>query len=133
MFSDTQDPDRTAPIVATRDIAATATDLLLDHSWSGVGSVPLVGPQDLSQNDLARIMSEVLGTPVRYERTSLESFGARLRGFGIGDAHVQGLVDMMRAKDAGLDEGIERTADASRQTTFAEWCETVLKPALSRN
>src|SRR5580700_5577138 len=53
--------DRTLPTVATRDIAATAARLLLDPSWSGVGEVPSLGPEDLSFNDMAQIMSEVLG------------------------------------------------------------------------
>ncbi len=36
---------------------------ILDDSWSGQGSVPVLGPEDLSCNDMARIMSEVLGKP----------------------------------------------------------------------
>ena len=36
--------DRKLPAVATRDIAAAASRLLLDASWSGAGEVPLFGP-----------------------------------------------------------------------------------------
>jgi uncharacterized protein YbjT (DUF2867 family) len=57
------DADRAFPTCATRDIAATAARLLLDDSWSGFDEVPVLGPEDLSSNDMARIMSEVLGTP----------------------------------------------------------------------
>ena len=39
--------DRKLPTVATRDIAAAAARLLLDPSWSGVGEVPSLGPEDL--------------------------------------------------------------------------------------
>src|SRR6185437_7923973 len=56
--------DRKLPTVATRDIAAAAARLLLDPSWSGVGEVPSLGPEDLSFNDMAQIMSEVLGKEV---------------------------------------------------------------------
>jgi hypothetical protein len=75
-------------------------------------------------------MSGVLGTPVRYERQSLGDFGAALAGYGMGDAIVQGMADMMRAKDEGLDDGVPRTPETTSPTTFRQWCEEVLKPAL---
>jgi len=78
--TDTVAADRKAPTAATRDIAATAAELLLHRSWTGVGSVPVLGPEDLSQDDMARTMSEVLDRPVRYERQSLEDIGATLAG-----------------------------------------------------
>jgi uncharacterized protein YbjT (DUF2867 family) len=130
VFTDTADADRKAPVAATRDIAAVAAGLLLDRSWTGAGSVPVLGPEDLSPNDMARIMSEVLGQPVRYRRQSLEDLGATLASYGIGDAFVQGMVDMMRAKDEGLDGGVPRTPQTASPTTFRQWCEEVLKPAV---
>jgi hypothetical protein len=72
----------------------------------------------------------VLGTPVRYEWQSLASFTATLAGYGIGDAFVQGMADMMRAKDEGLDDGVPRTPQTASPTTFRQWCEEVLKPAV---
>ncbi|AHH97368.1 NAD(P)H-binding protein [Kutzneria albida] len=130
VFTDSVAADRKAPSAATRDIAATAAGLLLDRSWTGTGSVPVLGPEDLSPNDMARIMSEVLDRPVRYERQSLEDLGAALTGHGIGAAFVQGMVDMKRAKDEGLDDGVPRTAQTASPTTFGQWCEQVLKPAV---
>jgi hypothetical protein len=80
---------------------------------------------------MAAVMSEVLGTPVRYERLALEDHAAQLAGYGMGEAFVQGMVDMKRAKDeGGLDAGVPRTADTANPTTFREWCEDVLKPAV---
>jgi uncharacterized protein YbjT (DUF2867 family) len=130
VFTDTAAAGRKAPAVATRDIAAAAARLLLDRSWTGSGSVPVLGPEDLSPDDMARIMTEVLGRPVRYQRQSLEDFGAALASYGIGDAFVQGMVDMMRAKDEGLDDGVPRTPETASPTTFRQWCEDVLKPAV---
>jgi uncharacterized protein YbjT (DUF2867 family) len=129
VFSGTAAAGRKAPAAATRDIAATAARLLLDRSWTGAGSVPVLGPEDLSPQDMARIMSEVLGTPVRYERQSLADLGATLAGYGMGDALVQGMVAMMRAKDEGLDDGVPRTPQTESPTTFRQWCEEVLRPA----
>jgi uncharacterized protein YbjT (DUF2867 family) len=131
VFTDTIGADHTAPIVATRDIAATAVRLLQDRSWTGVGSVPVLGPEDLTPLDMADIMTEALGTPVRYQQQTLEDFGTTLADYGTGPAFVRGMVDMMRAKDAGLDAGIQRTPDTSTMTTFRSWCREVLKPAVA--
>ncbi len=83
MFFSPIDGDRKLPAVATRDIAAAASRLLLDDNWSGVGEVPLLGPEDLSFNDMAEIISEVLGTQVRFHQTTFEAYKDRFVGFGM--------------------------------------------------
>jgi hypothetical protein len=40
-------------------------------------------------------------------------------------------VDMMVAKEAGLDNFEPRTPQSTTPTRFRQWCEEVLKPALS--
>jgi uncharacterized protein YbjT (DUF2867 family) len=122
--------DRKLPTVATRDIATVAADLFLDHSWSGQESVPLLGPEDLSFNDMARIMSEVLGTPVRFQQISGEAYKANLMGLGMSDAMAQGMLDMAVAKENGLDNAEPRTPQSTTPTSFRQWCEDVLKPAV---
>jgi uncharacterized protein YbjT (DUF2867 family) len=130
MFTATIDGDRKLPSVATRDIADEAARLLLDDGWSGAGEVPLLGPEDLSFNDMARIMSDVLGQPVHYQRTSIEALKTRLTGAGRSEAMAQGMVDMAVAKDEGLDNGEPRTAESTTPTTFRQWCAEVLEPAV---
>lgn len=124
--------DRKLPTCATRDIAAVAADLLLDRSWSGQGSVPVLGPEDLSFDDMARIMSEVLGRPVRFQRVPFEDFRATLTGHGMSEAMAQATVDMLRAKDRGLDNAEPRTPESTTPTSFRQWCEDVLRPAVDR-
>jgi hypothetical protein len=53
-----------------------------------------------------------------------------MAGFGMSEAIVQGYVDMMTAKNEGLDNAEPRTAGATTPTSFRTWCETVLKPAV---
>ncbi|MBX7551758.1 NAD(P)H-binding protein [Streptomyces sp. NPDC004232] len=130
VFADTVDADRKAPLVAVADIAAVAAGLLLDRSWTGTDSVPVLGPQDLSPNDLARIMTEQLGRPVRYERQPLDDLHTTLVGYGLNEAFVRGITDMKRAKDDGLDAGVARTPDTASPTTFEQWCARTLKPAV---
>ncbi|MGW6698757.1 NAD(P)H-binding protein [Nocardia sp. NPDC055049] len=130
VFVDVVDADRKAPMVAVADIAAVAAELLLDRSWTGTDSVPILGPQDLSPNDLARIMTEQLDRPVRYERQSLDELHTTLVGYGLDAAFAQGVVDMKRAKDQGLDAGVTRTPETASPTSFEQWCATTLKPAV---
>lgn len=130
IFTDTVDADRRAPYVATRDIAAAAADLLLDRSWSGVGEVPLLGAGDLSPNDMAEVVTEVLGRPVRYRRQSVEQFRQGLLGYGLDPDFVGGLADMKVAKDHGLDAGVPRTRANTTPTSFGQWCEDTLLPAV---
>jgi uncharacterized protein YbjT (DUF2867 family) len=130
MFFSPIDGDRKLPAVATRDIAAAASGLLLDESWSGVDEVPLLGPEDLSFNDMAVIISEVLDKQVRYRQIPFEAYKDRFISFGMSDAMAQGMTDMARAKNQGLDNAVQRTPGNSTPTSFREWSEEVLKPAV---
>ncbi|MFE3860021.1 NAD(P)H-binding protein [Streptomyces goshikiensis] len=130
VFTDVVDADRKAPLVAVADIAAIAAGLLLDRSWTGIDDVPVLGPQDVSPNDLARIMTEQFGRPVRYERQPFDEMYTTLVGYGLNEAFVQGIVDMKRAKDQGLDAGVTRTPDTASPTGFEQWCAETLKPAV---
>ncbi|KAF2782216.1 NAD(P)H-binding protein [Streptomyces coelicoflavus] len=129
-FTDVVDAERKAPLVAVADIAAVAAGLLLDRSWTGTGSVPVLGPRDLSPNDLARIMTEQLGRPVRYERQTFGDLRAALVGHGLDREFVDGVVDMKRAKDDGLDAGVTRTPDTATPTTFEDWVARTLGPVV---
>jgi uncharacterized protein YbjT (DUF2867 family) len=120
--------DLKQPSACARDIAATAARLLLDRSWSGVGSIPVLGPEDLSYNDMAHIMSEVLARPVRFQQISAEAFQSRLRQAGMSDAMAQANVDMWVAYNQGLDTLERRTPESTTPTSFRQWCEDVLKP-----
>jgi uncharacterized protein YbjT (DUF2867 family) len=86
--------DRKRPVVATRDIAAAASRLLLDASWRGTGEVPLLGPEDLSYHDMAEIMSQVLGKDVRFQQITFEAYKDRFVRLGVSDAMAQGYTDL---------------------------------------
>lgn len=124
------DADLKVPFAATRDIASTAARLLLDGGWSGQGDQPVLGPEDLSFNEVAQIMSDVLGRPVRYQQVSLEDHAASLRRTGASESMIEGLIDMAHAKNQGLDNAVKRTAQTATPTSFRQFCEEVLKPAL---
>ena len=130
VFSSPLDGDRRHPTCATRDIAAVAARLLLDPTWSGQESLAVLGPEDLSFEEMAATMASVLGKPVRFQQVPFPAFRDQLSGFGMSEAVVQGMVDMMAAKNAGLDDAEPRTPDNTTPTSFRRWCEDVLKPAV---
>jgi uncharacterized protein YbjT (DUF2867 family) len=90
----------------------------------------VLGPEDLSYNDMAQIMSEVLGKPVHYQQITGKALKATLTGFGMSDAMAQGMVDMMAAYDQGLATPESRTPESTTPTRSRQWREEVLGPAI---
>jgi len=130
MFFSPIDADFKVPTVATSDVAAIAANYLLDSTWTGQADVPVLGPEDLSPNQMAAILSDVLGRPIRYQQTTIDAFKSKMAGFGMSEAFAQGYADMMRAKNEGIDNIAPRAVAPETPTTFREWCEAVLKPAV---
>jgi uncharacterized protein YbjT (DUF2867 family) len=130
LFFSPIDGDRKLPTCATRDIAAVSARLLLDTTWDGVERAAVLGPEDLSFNDMAKIMSEVLGKPIRFHQISFEAYKSQFLELGMSEAMAQGMTDMARAKNEGLDNAERRTPASTSPTSFRQWCAEVLKPAV---
>lgn len=118
------------PWAATTDIAAVAARLLRDHEWVGQDSVGVLGPEDLSLNDIASILSDVLGTPVRYELSDRAATKRYLVENGFSEAMAQGLIDMEIAGERGINNAIERTAENTTPTSFRTFAEEAIVPAV---
>ncbi len=116
---------------ATRDIAGQGVKLLRDRSWTGQGGVGVFGPEDLSWNEIAAIETEVLGMPVRFQPIPYEAYTAALVQYGASPEFAASLTEMQEAKDKGLDTLEPRTAENTTPTSFRQWCEEVLKPAVT--
>jgi uncharacterized protein YbjT (DUF2867 family) len=122
--------DRRFLTCAVRDIAATAATLLLDDSWTGQDSVPIVGPDLLSYEEMARIMTEVLQRPVRFQQISGEAFTATLRRAGVSEAWAAGGAAIMAATERGTYVAGDGAPTPTAPTSFRRWCEEVLRPAV---
>jgi uncharacterized protein YbjT (DUF2867 family) len=131
MFFGLDRPDMKAPLVATRDIAASAARLLLDESWAGQGGLAVLGPENLSCNDRAYIMSEVLERPIRFQPIPPDNYKAQLMQNGASEAMAQGLVDLAAdIYEHGIYDAEPRTPENTTPTTFRMWCDRILKPAV---
>ncbi|MGW0086641.1 NAD(P)H-binding protein [Streptomyces sp. NPDC003393] len=123
--------DRVVRTCATRDIAATAARLLLDASWTGRGDVPLAGPDALTPEGMARVLSDVLRRPVRMQRVSVAEYRAAVLRSGASEAWAQGLADMARALEEQGFYGVSQPSTPDTAPTgFSRWCAEVLEPAL---
>jgi hypothetical protein len=60
---------------------------------------------------MAAIISEVLGKPVHFHQVSFEAFKAGFIERGASGAFAQGMIDLMRAKNEGLDNAEPRTPE----------------------
>ena len=123
-------PDRKLPHTATRDIGAAAARLLCDRTWEGKEDLAVLGPEELSYNDLAAIVSDVVGREVRYQPVSFEQLEVRLRERGTNPAFARAYVEMLRAKDEGMDNIAPRTSALIGPTSFRQWAQDELGPAV---
>ncbi|GAB2592888.1 NAD(P)H-binding protein [Streptomyces capparidis] len=125
-------PERVLRTCATRDIAATAARLLLDASWTGRNDVPLVGPDDLSPEGMAQVLSEVLHRPVRVRRSGVEDHRAVLLRAGASESWARAHADMMDALAVQDFYGAAQpSTPGSAPTGFRQWCRDVLVPAVA--
>lgn len=130
MFFSPSHPDLKTPQVATKDVGAMGARFLLDRTWEGQGGCAVLGPEDLSFNDMAAIMSDVLGKQVRFQQVPGDAYKAQLIQYGANEIFAQGIVDMLAAKDNGMDNIEARTPENTTPTSFRQWCEEILKPAV---
>jgi uncharacterized protein YbjT (DUF2867 family) len=129
-FSMANTASRPLPAVATRDIAAAAAALLLDTSWSGQASVPVVSPDNLSPDGMAEVISGTLGRTVRYRQVPVSDRQAAMLRRGASQAMAQDMADMTEAQNNGIYDAEPRDPGSAASTSFRQWCQDTLKPAV---
>lgn len=120
--------DIPSPQIATRDIADVAARLLLDAGWSEKRVQGLHGPADLTFNQTAQILSDVLGRPIRFVTITPEQARQAFRGMGLSPAFAEAYLDMYAAFSQPGAIAEPRTSETTTPTTFQQWAAEVLKP-----
>ncbi|MER6784885.1 NAD(P)H-binding protein [Streptomyces sp. NPDC000658] len=125
--------DRLLRTCAVRDIAAEAARLLLDASWTGYRDVALAGPDDLTPEDMARVLTEVLDRPVRVRQITSAEQKTMMTSQGATEAWAQSVADMTDAQNTqGFYGASQPSTPDTTPTGFRQWCEEVFRPALLR-
>ena len=117
------DPDRILPMVATRDIAARAAELLMDSTWSGQDGVAVVGPDELTPREMAAELGVELQTV-----TSADQRAAMLSR-GASEAIADALAEMVEAQNRGV-YAADTLPERRGETSLRAFIDTTLRPAI---
>ncbi|MCP3098509.1 NmrA family NAD(P)-binding protein [Myxococcus sp. K15C18031901] len=125
--------DRKTPFVAVADIARKAADVLLDGAWKGHRIVGIHGAADVTYTEVAAILSEALGRPVRYVQVGMDDTRKALVGYGMPGFMVDLFTEMFGAyNDGRMSPAESRSAETTTATALATWAREVLKPAVDQ-
>src|SRR5262249_3877274 len=108
--------DAAFSIVDARDVAAAAACALTEPGHDG-RAYALSGPAALTDSQLAAVLSEAAGRPIRYVEPTDAEYEAAKIGAGMDAADARDLVDMNHYYRAG--RGAEVTRDVERATGSA--------------
>jgi uncharacterized protein YbjT (DUF2867 family) len=124
------DVDVPLPTVATRDIAAAATSLLMDSSWTGQEGVAVVGPDDLTPPGIAAELSEALGHDIALRPITVEDERAAMLQHGASPAFADAYAQMLEAQNRGVYEA-DTPPTHRAPTSLRAWATRHLAPALT--
>lgn len=95
-----------AAVVAHEDVAAVATEVLLHPPAHAGVTYDLTGPEALTFADMAQVVSEVTGRPVRFHDETLEEAYASRAAYGAPDWQVEAWVSTYAAVARGELDGV---------------------------
>ncbi len=95
-------PDVALPMIATRDIAAAASEALLTRDFRGFVVRELLGPRDLTHAEATRIIGGAIGRPdLPYVQLPYDDMVGALVGAGLSPNVSSLYVEMSRAFNEG--------------------------------
>ncbi|MFF4328969.1 NmrA family NAD(P)-binding protein [Streptomyces sp. NPDC001591] len=125
------DPGHRMPWVDPRDIGDVVAARLLNDGWRGRVVQAVHGPEDLTFEQVARILTEALGRSVRLEPVGDDAVRKALRTAGLPPSAVEGIVGMT-AGSRDLVPEQPRDALTTTPTRLAGWAHAELRPLLEQ-
>ena len=124
-------PDLQFPMVATRDIATKAAELLGADSFENQSIHYLLGPRNYSQQDATAAIGQAIGRPeLPYVPFSYEDAKKGMLQAGLSESMASLYDEMTRNMNEGKVMVHEaRTAASTTPTTLEEFAQTVFAPA----
>lgn len=93
--------DRKVPHVATRDIGRVAADALVDGPQGRTRVIELGGPEDLSPNDIAAVLADLLGRDVSVSLVPPEAQVPVFTSIGASLSAAEMFYEMYRGIESG--------------------------------
>jgi uncharacterized protein YbjT (DUF2867 family) len=118
--------DIAVPMIATRDIAAVATERLLRRNFSGKKTQELHGQRNLTMTEATAIIGKTVGQPaLSYVQFPYDAAEQAMLGMGLSADVVRNFIEMYRAFNQGLVTPMEIRSQANTTPTSFEAFATV--------
>lgn len=122
---------RRYPMIATRDIGRVAAQRLISSSWTGHSISELHGPTDLTFDEVAQILTDLLGRKVVFVRCSREEAFQVIMASGVSENATNLMLEMYEAVETGRLQPIQaRTAETTTSTTLREFVREIMVPLI---
>jgi len=119
-----------APFIATRDIAEVAAEFLL-NPIEGHHVVDIVGPQEISLDEWARIAGEAIGKPIRVVTVPGEKLKAAMSQSGMSPEMAALLVEMEEAYPR-IQGQLKGDQIRTGKVTFSQFAREVFAPGYKK-
>ena len=90
----------------------------------------MAGPGNLTPDGMAGVISGTLGRTVRYRQVAVADRQTAMLRRGASEAMAQDMADMTEAQNNGIYDAEPRDPDSATPTSFRQWCQDTLKPAV---
>ncbi len=123
--------DNPITMVASRDIAVTASGLLANPTFTGQKTRELQGPRNYTPREVSSIIGSAIGKPdLAYVQFPDNDVRNALLGAGFSEAMADSFLEMYRSFNEGSSKALEpRSASTTTPTSFEEFARTVFAPA----
>ncbi len=114
-------PDLPLPMIATRDIAAVAAELLLKPDFTGKEARELLGQRDVSYAEVAPIIANAIGKPgLIYMQLPPEQLKPALMQMGMSASMAGLILEMSEALNSGHMKALEPRSERNSTPTSIE-------------
>lgn len=121
------------PLIATHDIGEFGASALLDLNFKGQQTQELLGPRDVTYNDIAKIVGTAIGKPaLTYVQLPGEQVMQAMMSMGMSKNVASLICEMADALNNGHMKALEaRSAKNTTPTTFEKFVAEAFVPAYS--
>lgn len=116
-------PDVRFPLVSLRDVADMAAARLLAFDFNGFEIMEVLGPRDVSYNEIAEIMGRSLGiSDLKYKHLAIEEMKSILVESGIAENVAESFIEFEEALNSGdIQSDYQRNPENTTHTTLEEY------------
>lgn len=125
--------DLPLPLIATQDIGEFAANALLELNFTGQQTQELLGPRDVSYDEIAKIVGAAIGKPaLAYVQLPNEQVIQAMASMGMSKNLAFLICEMSDAMNSGHMKALEqRSAKSSTPTALEKFVQQVFVPAYS--